>query len=113
MVLERLADANQLIRVRRLGQEYLVHSGVRPFDSVDELVADLCAVLKRHWDYAESDEQLRQLLDEAGMQYTAEVLDRALQQGEFSARLRRPRQDHWNADLPLPMTYVEPRPYEE
>jgi hypothetical protein len=43
--LERLADANQLVRVRRLGQEYLVHSTQRPCDRIDALMADLCAVL--------------------------------------------------------------------
>jgi hypothetical protein len=85
-VLERLADANQLVRVRRLGQEYLVHSAQRPCDRIDALMADLCAILKRHGDYAESNERLRQLLDEAGIEFTDDELDRALQQGEFSGR---------------------------
>jgi hypothetical protein len=109
----RMADAGQLVRVRRLGVEYLVHATARGWDAGDELAADSCATLKRHGEYADSDSQLEEFLSEDGVQYAADELDRAVQFLEWGGRLRRPRQDQWREGSPLPMTYVPPRPYQE
>jgi hypothetical protein len=106
-------DVRQIVRVRRLSQEYLVYAGNHPFDRVDALAADICTVLKRHGERFESDEQLEGWLAEGGISCTAEELDKAMQQLEFSGRIRRPRQDQWRSDLPLPGQYVEPRPFNE
>jgi hypothetical protein len=50
-------------------------------------------LIKEHNEEFESEEQLRGWLDEAGIEYD---------ERSFIGRVRRPRQDHWNEDAPLP-----------
>ncbi len=48
-------------------------------------------------------------LDEAGIEHTEKDLEAALHQLERTGRLRRPRQDQWRSDLPLPGYFAPPR----
>jgi hypothetical protein len=113
----RLEDCGQLMRVQRQPYQaypqYLIHTGDHPYDEVDALAADVCAVLKSHDERFESEEELYSLLDEAGIEFTSDRLAAALQQLERIGRLGRPRQDHWRSDLPLPGWYIEPRIHNE
>jgi hypothetical protein len=61
----------------------------------------------------EPDDGLRKWLDEDQVQYDAKSFDAAIQHLEWAGRIKRPRQDQWNPDLPLPGDYVPPRIYNE
>jgi hypothetical protein len=116
-VLVRLVDCGQVTRVQRQPYQaypqYLIHTGDHPFDEVDALAADVCAVLKSHDERFESEEELRTWLEDAGIEFTSDRLTAALEQLERIGRLGRPRQDHWRSDPPLPGWYIEPRIHNE
>ena len=80
-----------------------------PFDEVDALAADVCSVLKDHNEQFEAEEELRTWLDQAVIEHTEKGLEAALHQLERIGRLRRPRQDQWRSDSPLPGYFVPPR----
>jgi hypothetical protein len=50
-------------------------------------------------------------LGPAGIAYDDRPFVMALRQLEEIGRLRRPRQDHWNEDRPLPGTWIPARVY--
>jgi hypothetical protein len=61
----------------------------------------LRAIVKQHDDEFENEVVLRSWLDEAGIEYTEQSLAWALGQLESAGRLKRPRQDQWNENVPL------------
>jgi hypothetical protein len=73
-----------------------------------QLAADVCTTIKQRGQRFESDERLADWLDEDGISYSYDELAAALRQLERISRLRRPHQDQWRTDLPLP-GYREPR----
>ena len=75
------------------------------------MVADVCASVKARGERFDSDDQLRSFSDEGGIECDSQSLDAAVGSLEWAGRIRRPRHDHWNPDLPLPGQYVEPRFY--
>jgi hypothetical protein len=82
-------------------------SGLAPiFDRIDALAADICATIKDHGESFESDDDLREWLDEDLISCSPEDLDAAIQHLEWIGRLKRPRQDHWDEDRPLPGIYM-------
>jgi hypothetical protein len=112
--LVKLEDAGCISRVQKqLGPSYVVANGMAVFDSIDALCADIAAVIKQHNDEFESEDQMRSWLDEGGIAYDERTLDMALGQLEGVGRLKRPRQDHWREDLPLPGYWVPPRVHVE
>jgi hypothetical protein len=95
--------------------QHLVRKGIRPFDWVDAVAADVCAVPKCRDERFESEEDLCSWLDEDGVSWAHDPRS-ALDDLESIGRLRRPRQDQWRrrrSDLPLPGIYVEPRTHNE
>jgi hypothetical protein len=57
--------------------------------------------------------QLTSWLDQDQVSYTPESLSAALHHLDRIGRIKRPRQDQWRSDVPLPGLYVEPRIYVE
>jgi hypothetical protein len=70
-------------------------------------------VVKQRGEEFESEEQLRQFLDEDQVQYDAHSLAVAVRHLESIGRLKRPRQDQWRDDVPLPGYWVPPRIFNE
>jgi hypothetical protein len=93
--------------------QFLVLNSRRPFDDTDARAADVCATIKRRGDRFESDQELSSWLDEDQVNYDPERFGRALSHLESIGRIKRPRQDQWSAEWPLPGTYVEPRVHVE
>jgi hypothetical protein len=86
-------------------------NGSKYYDDIDRLAADIAALIKEHDEEFESEDQLQGWLDEAGIEYDDRPFVMALRQLEEIGRLRRPRQDHWNEDRPLPGTWIPARVY--
>jgi GAF domain-containing protein len=113
-VLVRLEDVGQVVRAQRQGHPVqIVLAGSHPFDRIDALAADICATIKDHGESFESDDDLREWLDEDLISCSPEDLDAAIQHLEWIGRLKRPRQDQWDEDRPLPGIYVPPRIHNE
>ena len=88
-------------------------NGLKVFDAVDVLAADIAAVIKQHRDEFESEDELRSWLDQDHVEYDERTLPLALGQLEFAAHLKRPRQDHWRNDMPLPGYWGGPKIFTE
>ena len=103
MALVKLEDAGCVFRVQKqLGPSYVVTNGIAVFDSIDVLCAGIAAVIKQHNDEFESDEQLIVWLTDAGIEWDEHSLVLPLGQLESLGRVKRPWQDRWREDLPLP-----------
>jgi hypothetical protein len=119
--LTRLEDCGRIIRTQRqpfsIYPQFLVSSGSGPYDQTDRLTAAVAACIKRRGDQFDSEDQLGGWLAEDGVafdaQTDAQTLAVALHQLESIVRLKRPRQDQWNTDLPLPGYWIPPRIYVE
>ena len=114
-VLMRLEDCGQILRVQRQPgyPQFLLGQSRHPFDRTDALAADVCASIKRRGERFEDEDELRSWLDEDRVSYDSHSLAVALDQLEQIGRLKRPREDQWRSDGPLPGLYVEPRIYVE
>ena len=88
-------------------------AGVHSYDEADALAAEVCATLKRRGERFESDDELCSWLEEDQVSYTPEGLAAVIGYLEWIGRIKRPRQDQWRSDLPLPGIYVPPRIYPE
>jgi hypothetical protein len=114
LALVKLEDAGCVSRVQtQLGPSYVVANGMAVFDSIDVLCADIAAVIKQHNDEFENEEQLQGWLTGAGIAWDEHSLVLALGQLESMGRVKRPRQDHWREDLPLPGWWVPARVFTE
>jgi hypothetical protein len=117
LALVRLEDAGCITRVQRqpytVYPQFVVRSGLRRYNGFDALAADIAAVVKQRGEEFESQEQLRQFLDEDQVQYELHSLVVAVCHLESIGRLKRPRQDQWRDDVPLPGYWVPPRIFNE
>jgi DNA-binding HxlR family transcriptional regulator len=113
--LARLEDVGLLVRVQKQPPSplFVVLNSRDPYDQRVSLAADVCSVIKRRGDQFESDQELCSWLDQDQVNYTPESLSAALHHLERIGRIKRPRQDQWSVESPLPGTYVEPRIHAE
>jgi hypothetical protein len=115
--LSRLEDSGHLMRAQRqpysVHPQHLVRKSIRPYDKYDVLAAAVCAVLKRHDERFDSEDQLQGWLDEDEVDWNPDDLATALDHLERIGRLRRPRADQWGSDSTLAAIYVPPRIFNE
>jgi hypothetical protein len=110
LALVKLEDSGCIIRFQRQVQpQRVTGNGSKYYDDIDQLAADIAGLIKEHDEEFESEDQLSGWLDHAGIGYDERPFVMALRQLEEIGRVRRPRQDHWRDDLPLPGTWVPPR----
>jgi hypothetical protein len=72
--LTRLEDSAVITRVQKHGVQFIVLNGLKQFDAVDQLAADIAAVIKQHRDEFESEDELRSWLDQDHVEYDAGTL---------------------------------------
>jgi acetamidase/formamidase len=72
-------------RVQKHGTQFIVLNGLKVFDAVDVLAADIAAVIKQHRDEFESEDELRSWLDQDHVVDDERALALALGQLEFAA----------------------------
>jgi hypothetical protein len=92
---------------------HLVITGDHPFDDVDRLESDICALLRARDEEFYGADQLREWLDEAEIPYDARSLALAIAHLYATGRLKRPRADLWEGDGEPPTRFVEPRVFDE
>jgi hypothetical protein len=107
LALVKLEDSGCLVRFQRQMQpQRITGNGSKYYDDIDRLAADIAGVIKAHDEEFGSEDQVRGWLDETGIAYDERTFTMALRQLEELGRVRRPRQDHWRDDLPLPGVWV-------
>jgi hypothetical protein len=106
----KLEDSGCIVRFQQQMQPTRVTgNGSKHYDDIDRLAADIAALIKEHDEEFESEQELRSWLDHAGIEYDDRPFVMALRQLEEIGRVRRPRQDHWIENAPLPGFWVPPR----
>jgi hypothetical protein len=110
-IVGRLVDCGQLVRIQKQAgyPAHLAHAGRHPFDHLDVLMSDVCAVLRLHDETFTSLEQLRGWLEAAGVDCEQDQLYRAVDALFRLNRLQRPREDRWASYEPRPVWLVNPR----
>jgi hypothetical protein len=110
LALIKLEDSGCVVRGQgQLQPLRVVSLGLRYFDAIDQLAADIAGLIKEHDEEFGSEQELLSWLDGAGIEYDDRSFIFALHQLEELGRVKRPRQDHWNESAPLPGVYVPPR----
>jgi hypothetical protein len=111
--LVRLEDSGCIVRGEKHFTQYAVHVGMKQFDAVDRLCADVARVMKVHGDEFSSEAELQGWLTDNRYEWDEDTLDKALSELEGVGRLRRPRQDHWDESRALAGYWVGPKIYSE
>jgi hypothetical protein len=110
LALVKLEDSGCLVRFQRQMQpQRITGNGSKYYDDIDRLAADIGALIKEHDEEFSSEQELQSWLAAVGIEHDVRAFVMALRQLEELGRVRRPRQDHWRDDLPLPGTWVPPR----
>jgi hypothetical protein len=114
-IIRRLVDCGQLKQAQRSQAapiNYAVSSSW-DYDSVDDLEARVCAVLRGRTEIGYEDEaQLKQWLEADGIGgFSEREFGQALDHLHRIGHLQSPRADHWQGPGPRPTWLVEPVPY--
>jgi hypothetical protein len=110
LALIKLEDSGCIVRFQRQLQPVRVTiEGSKCYDDVDRLAAEIAGLITAHDESFGSEQEVQSWLDEAGITYDEKSFNMALRQLEQLGRVKRPRQDHWNENAPLPGVYVPPR----
>jgi hypothetical protein len=110
LALVKLEDSGCIVRFQRqMRPLHVTGNGSKYYDDVDRLAADIAALIKEHDEEFSSEQELQSWVDAAGIEHDDRSFVMAVHQLEELGRVRRPRQDHWRDDLPLPGTWIPPR----